>query len=42
MLSPLKESYDTPRHHIKKQKHHFADEGLHSQSYSFSSSHVQM
>ena len=42
MLSPLKESYDKPRHHIKNQKHHFADEGLHSQSYSFSSSHVQM
>ena len=42
MLSPLKENYDKPRHHIKKQKHHFADEGLDSQSYSFSSSHVQM
>ena len=28
--------------HIKKQRHHFADKGLSSQSYGFSSSHVQM
>ena len=28
--------------HIKKQRHHFADKGPHSQSYRFSSSHVQM
>ena len=28
--------------HIKKQRHHFADKGPHSQSYSFSSSYVQM
>ena len=27
---------------IKKQRHHFADKGLNSQSYGFSSSHVQM
>ena len=27
---------------IKKQRHHFASKGLHSQSYGFSSSHVQM
>ena len=27
---------------IKKQRHHFADKGLCSQSYGFSSSHVQM
>ena len=27
---------------IKKQKHHFADKGLYSQSYGFSSSHVWM
>ena len=27
---------------IKKQRNHFANKGLHSQSYSFSSSHVQM
>ena len=34
-------SYDKPRQCIKKQKHHFAEEGLSSQSYGFSSSHVQ-
>ena len=39
---PWKKSYDRPRQHIKKQKHHFANKGLCSQSYSFSSSHVQM
>ena len=33
-------SYDKPRQHIKKQKHHFADKGLYSQRYGFSSSHV--
>ena len=27
---------------IKKQRHHFADKGLYSQSYGFSSSHVWM
>ena len=27
---------------IKKQRHHFVDKGLYSQSYDFSSSHVQM
>ena len=36
------ESYDQPRQHIKKQRHHFADKGLYSQSYDFSTSHVQM
>ena len=35
-------SYDKPRQCIKKQRHHFANKGLYSQSYSFSSSHVQM
>ena len=29
------------RQHIKKQRHHFADEGPYNQSYDFSSSHVQ-
>ena len=33
--SSLKESYDTPRQHIKKQRHHFADKGPSSQSYVF-------
>ena len=28
--------------HIKKQRYHFADKGAYSQSYGFSSSHVQM
>ena len=37
-----KKSYDQLRQHIKKQRHHFAHKGLYSQSYGFSSSHVQM
>ena len=41
-LAPWKKSYDQPRKHIKKQKHYFADKGPYSQSYGFSSSHVQM
>ena len=35
-----KKSYDKPRQHIEKQRHHFADKDLYNQSYSFSSSHV--
>ena len=35
-------SYDKPRQYIKKPRHHFADKGPYSQSYSFSSNHVQM
>ena len=42
MLAPWKESLDKLRQCIKKQRHHFADKGLSSQSYGFSSSHVQM
>ena len=42
MLAPWKKSYDKPRQRIRKQRHHFADKGLYSQSYGFSSSHVQM
>ena len=42
MLAPWKESYDKPRQHFQKQRHHFADNGPHSQSYGFSSSQVQM
>ena len=34
------ESYDQPRQHIKKQRHYFANKGLSSQSYGFSSGHV--
>ena len=37
-----KESYDQPRQNIKKQRHYFANKGLSSQSYGFSSSHVWM
>ena len=33
---------DKPRQHIKKQRHHFADQGLYNQSYGFSCSRVQM
>ena len=40
MLAPWKKSYDQPRQHIKKQRHYFANKGLDSQSYGFSSSHV--
>ena len=32
--------YDKPRQYIKKQRNHFAEKGLHSQGYGFSSSHV--
>ena len=35
-------SYGKPRQHLKKQRHHFVDKGLYSQSYGFSGSHVQM
>ena len=38
----LKESYDQPRQHVKKQRHYFANEGPSSQGYGFSSGHVWM
>ena len=38
----LEENYDKPRQHIKKQRHYFANKGLSSQVYDFSSSHVWM
>ena len=41
-LAPWKKSCDQPRQHIKKQRHYFADKGLSSQSYGFSSSRVWM
>ena len=41
-LVPWKESYDKPRQYIKKQRYHFTNKGLYSQSYDFSSSHVQI
>ena len=37
-----KKSYEPPRQHIQKKRHHFTDKGTSSQSYGFSSSHVQM
>ena len=42
MLAPWKKSYDKQREYIKKQRHHFAYKGPYSQSYGFSSSHVQV
>ena len=42
MLTPWKESYNQHRQHIKKQRHYFANKGLSSQGYGFSSSHVWM
>ena len=42
MLAPWKKSYDQPRQHIKKQKYRFADKGPYTESYVFSSRHVQM
>ena len=38
----LKESYDQPRQHIKKQRQYFANKGPSSQGYGFFSSHVWM
>ena len=39
---PLEEKLDQPRQHIKKQRHYFANKGLSSQRYGFSSSFVWM
>ena len=41
-LALRRKSYDQPRQHIKKQRHYFANKGLSSQSYGFSSSPVWM
>ena len=41
-ISPWKKSYDQPRQHIKKQRHHIANKCPSSQGYGFSSSHVWM
>ena len=38
----LRESYDQPRQHIKKQRHYFVNKGQSSQGYGFSSGHVWM
>ena len=37
-LTPWEKSYDQPRQHIQKQRHYFANKGLSSQGYGFSSS----
>ena len=42
MLASWKKSYDQPREHIKKQRHHFTNNGPSSQSYGFASSYVWM
>ena len=43
MLAAWKKSYDKPRQQcFKKQSHHFVDKGPDSQSYGFSSSHLQI
>ena len=41
-ITPWKESYDQPRQHIKKKRHYFANQGLSSQGYGFSSGQVWM
>ena len=41
-LAPWKESYDQPRHDIKKRRHHCTNKGLSSQSWGFSSGHEWM
>ena len=41
-LASWKKSYDQRRQYIKKQRCYFANKGLSSQSYGFSSSHVWM
>ena len=41
-IAAWKKSYDQPRQHIKKQRHYFANKGLSSQGYGFSSGHVWM
>ena len=42
MLAPWGKNYDQLRQHNKKQRHYFANKGLYSQKYGFSSSHVQI
>ena len=38
----LEEKLSQPRQYVKKQRHYFANKGSSSQSYNFSSIHVQM
>ena len=39
-FAPWKESYDKPKQHVIKQRHHFDDKSPYSQSYVSSHSHV--
>ena len=41
-MSSSNTNLDKPKQCIEKQRHHFADKGLYSQSYGLSSSHVWM
>ena len=41
-LAPRKKSYDKPRQHIRKQRHHFAYKGPYSKIHGFSSRHVHI
>ena len=41
-LAPWKKTNDKSRHHSKKQRHYFVNNGPSSQSYVFSSSHVRI
>ena len=41
-FAPWKKSYDQPRQHIKKQRNHFANEGLYRQRCVFTNTHVQL
>ena len=41
VTAATKSKDDKPGQHIEKQRHHFADKGVYSQSHGFSSSHVQ-
>ena len=42
MLTPWEESYDQPRQHIQKQRHHFVNKCPSGQGYGFTSGHVWM
>ena len=41
-LAPWKKNYEKPRQRINNKRHHFANKGPYSQSYSFFSNHVWM
>ena len=41
-MSSSNTNLDKPKQCVEKQRHHFADKGLYSQSYGLSSSHVWM